>query len=91
MTQLPKQLAEIIHRINDNVIRDWMSKDTTDPVLLYFLANGNTFYHNLFMPAMMEEVKTEQRGTIQGSNAKKLQETIDVGTIGLARKPGYNY
>ena len=91
MTQLPKQLAEIIHRINDNVIRDWMSKDTTDPVLPYFLANGNAFYHNLFMPAMMEEVKAEQRGTIQGSNAKKLQETIDVGTIGLARKPGYNY
>jgi len=68
-----------------------MSKDATDPLLPYFLANGNAFYYNLFMPAMMEEVKAEQRGKIQGSNAKKLQETIDVGTIGLARKHVYNY
>jgi len=91
MTQLPKQLTKTIHRINDNIIRDWMSKDTTDPLLPYFLANGNTFYYNLFMPAMMEEVKAEQRGKIQGSNAKKLQKTIDVGTIRLVRKYAYNY
>jgi len=91
MTQLPKQLTKTIHRINNNIIRDWMSKDATDPLLPYFLANGNTFYYNLFMPAMMEEVKAEQRETIQGSNAKKLQETIDVGTIGLVRKHAYNY
>jgi len=43
------------------------------------------------MPAMMEEVKAEQRGKIQGSNAKKLQETIDMGTIRLVRKHVYNY
>jgi len=91
MTQLPKQLTKTIHRINNNIIRDWMSRDATDPLLPYFLANGNTFYYNLFMPAIMEEVKAEQRGKIQGSNAKKLQETIDVGTIGLVRKHAYNY
>lgn len=90
-TRLPKQLTKTIHRINDNIIRDWTSKDATDPLLPYFLANGNAFYYNLFMPAMMEELKAEQRGKIQGSNAKKLQETIDVGTIGLARKHGYHY
>ena len=67
MTQLPKQLTKTIHRINNNIIRDWMSKDATDPLLPYFLANGNTFYYNFFMPAMMEEVKAEQRGKIQGS------------------------
>jgi hypothetical protein len=102
MTSLPKELLAVINRINDNVVSDLKSKDATDPLLPYFLANGRAYYNNLFMPVMMEEVKAERRGKSQGSNsknerrgksqgtgAKKLQETIEVSTTGLNRKLTY--
>ena len=81
MTPLPNELAAVINRINHNVVSDWKSKDATDPLLPYFLANGRAFYDNLFMPAMMEEVRAERRGKSQGSKAKRLQETVEVSTI----------
>jgi hypothetical protein len=96
MTSLPNELLTVINRINDNVVRDWESKDATDPLLPYFLANGSAYYNNLFMPAMMEEVKAERRGKSQETNTKnkmrgksqgtatkKLQETMEVSTTGL--------
>ena len=49
------------------------------------------FYDNLFEAAMMDEVREEKRWERKDCNAKKLQETIDVSTIGLNKKVGYNY
>ena len=86
MMLLPNNLAAVINKINNTIIHDY--KDAGNPLLPYFLANGRAFYDNLFMSAMLDEVKAENRGQ---SNAKKLQETIDVSTIGLDRKVGYYY
>ena len=86
MMSLPNNLAAVINKINNNVIHDY--RDAGNPLLLYFLANGRAFYDNLFMLAMLDEVKAENRGK---SNAKKLQETIDVSTIISDRTVGYNY
>ena len=83
---LPNNLAVVINKINNNIIHDY--KDAGNPLIPYSLANGRAFYDNLFMSAMLDEVKAENRGE---SNAKKLQETIDVSTIGLDRKVEYYY
>lgn len=84
MTPLPKNLAAVVHKINDNVISD--CQDTSDPSLPYFLANGRAFYDRLFVQAMIDEVKAEKRRDSEASNAKKLKEAIDVSTIGLNKK-----
>lgn len=80
VTPLPNRLLVVIKIINENIIRDWKSKDPKDPLLPYFLANGSAYYDNLFMPGMMEEVKAEQRGQIKGSSAKELQEIMEVSS-----------
>lgn len=90
VTPLPNRLLVVIKRINDNIIRDWNSKDPKDPLLPYFLANGSAYYDNLFMPGMMEEVKAEQRGQIKGSSAKELQEIMEVSSTDCLKKPRYN-
>ena len=83
---LPNNPAAVINKINNNIIHDY--KDAGNPLLLYFLANGRAFYDNLFMSAMLDKVKAENRGE---SKAKKLQETINVSTIRLDGKVGYYY
>ena len=55
MMSLPNNLAAVINKINNNVIHDY--KDAGNPLLPYFLANGRAFYDNLFMLAMLDEVK----------------------------------
>jgi hypothetical protein len=95
MTPLPNEIAVVINRINDNIVSDWKDKfkDAANPLLPCFLVNGRAFYNNLFMPAMIEEVKVERRGKrkSQGSGAKKLQEIMEVSTTELDRKLRYNY
>lgn len=79
MTPLPNNLAAVINRINDKIIKD--HKHPSNTPLSYFLANGRAFYDCLFMAAMINEVNAEKRGESNASNSKKLQETIDVSTI----------
>ena len=79
MKQLPNNLTVAINRINNNVISDL--KDINNPMLPYFLVNGRAFYDNLFMPAMMDEVKANKRGNNKASEAKNIQEIINVSTI----------
>jgi hypothetical protein len=79
MMPLDNKLAAIINRINGNVISD--HKDTSNPLLSYFLANGRAFYDNLFMPAMIDEVKAEKRRDNKANSTEKFQESIDVSTI----------
>jgi hypothetical protein len=85
MTPLPNTLASVIDNINVNIISNY--KDTQNPLLPYFLANGRAFYNNLFMPALTDEVKIEKR-TESKTNNLKLQETINVSTD---KKVGYHY
>jgi hypothetical protein len=87
MISLPNNLAAVINKINDNIIRDY--KDANDSLLPYFLANGTAFYDGLFEAAMKDEVREEIRWESKARNAKKLQETIDVSTVGLNKKVGY--
>jgi hypothetical protein len=85
MMSLPSNLAVVINRINDNIISD--HKNANNPLLSNFLANGRAFYDNLFMPAMIDEVKAEKRrNSTQAGMAKKLQESIDVSTVRLDKK-----
>ena len=59
MISLPNNLAAVINKINDNIIRDY--KDANDNLLPYFLANGTAFYDGLFEAAMKDEVREEIR------------------------------
>lgn len=70
MASLPNNLAVVVNRINNNIIKNL--KDTN--LLPSFLANGRAFYDNLFMSAMINEVNAEKG---EEGNAKKLQETIE--------------
>lgn len=81
MIPLPNNLAIVVNKINDSIIRNYT--DISSDLVPYFLANGRAFYDNLFMPAMINEVKGEKGGE---SIAKKLQDIIDVSTI---RNVGY--
>ena len=89
MISLTNNLAAVINKINDNIIRDY--KDANNSQLPYFLANGKAFYDGLFEAAMIDEVREEKRWESKACNAKKLQETIEVSTIGLNKKVGYYY
>ena len=84
MMLLPKNIAAVINKINSNIITD--CKDVQKSLLTCFFANGGAFYDNLFMLAMIEEVKVEKREKGNVGLVKKLQELIEVGTILLYRK-----
>jgi hypothetical protein len=83
MISLPNNLAGIVNKINNQIIRNYT--DIGSDLLPYFLANGRAFYDNLFKPAIVNEVKAEKG---RESKAKNLQDIIDVSTI---REVDYHY
>lgn len=79
MRPLSNNLAKVINKINESIIRNY--EDSSNPL---FLTNGTAFYDNLFMQAMLDEVKAEK---IEKREAmSELQENFKVSTIRFNKK-----